>query len=54
MSFFGLTHRNIGIFKHMNAAIKGDKAMEILIPLGILVAWIILQAWILPRFGMQT
>ena len=49
MIFFGLTHRNIGIGQHMSAAIKGDKAMEILIPLGILVAWIILQAWILPQ-----
>ena len=38
----------------MRAAIRGDKTMEILIPLGILVAWIILQAWILPRFGVKT
>jgi len=28
--------------------------MEILIPLGILVVWIILQAWVLPRFGVKT
>jgi len=28
--------------------------MEILIPVGILVAWIILQAWILPHFGVKT
>ena len=28
--------------------------MEILIFLGVLVAWIILQAWVLPRFGVKT
>ena len=28
--------------------------MEILIPLGILVVWIILQVWVLPRFGVKT
>jgi hypothetical protein len=38
----------------MSAEIKGDKTMDIFIPLGILVAWIILQAWILPRFGVKT
>ena len=30
------------------------KMMEILIPLGFLVVWIILQAWVLPRFGGKT
>jgi hypothetical protein len=38
----------------MDAVIKGGKTMEILIPLGFLAAWIILQAWILPRFGVKT
>ena len=33
---------------------KGGKTMEILIPLGVLVVWIILQAWVLPRFGVKT
>jgi hypothetical protein len=33
---------------------KGGKAMEVLIPLGILVVWIILQAWVLPRLGVKT
>jgi len=28
--------------------------MEILIPFGILVVWIIFQVWILPRFGVKT
>jgi len=28
--------------------------MEVLIPLGILLVWIILQAWVLPRLGVKT
>jgi hypothetical protein len=32
----------------------GGKAMEVLIPLGVLVVWIILQAWVLPRLGVKT
>ncbi len=28
--------------------------MEILIPITVLVAWVILQAWVLPRFGVKT
>ncbi len=38
----------------MNAALKGGKTMEILFLLGFLVAWVILQAWVLPRFGVKT
>ena len=38
----------------MNTVTKGVKTMELFIPLGFLVAWIILQAWILPRFGVKT
>jgi hypothetical protein len=33
---------------------QGGNNMELLIPLGILAVWIILQAWVLPRFGVQT
>ena len=33
---------------------KRGPAMEILIPIAILVAWIILQVWVLPRFGVKT
>ena len=33
---------------------KGGKAMRILGPLTILVVWIILQAWVLPRLGVRT
>ena len=32
----------------------GGKTMESLIPLGVLVVWIILQAWVLPRLGVKT
>ena len=32
----------------------GGKTMEFLIPLGVLVVWIILQAWVLPRLGVKT
>jgi hypothetical protein len=32
----------------------GGKIMEILIPLCVLVGWIILQAWALPRLGVPT
>lgn len=33
---------------------KGGPAMEILIPIVVLVGWIVLQAWVLPRFGVKT
>ncbi len=33
---------------------KGGKAMEILIPLGFFAAWLILQIWVLPKFGVNT
>ena len=33
---------------------KGAKTMEFFIPLAVLVAWAILQAWVLPRFGVKT
>jgi hypothetical protein len=32
----------------------GGNKMELLIPLGVLVVWIILQAWVLPRLGVKT
>ena len=28
--------------------------MDFLLLLGVLVGWIVLQAWILPRFGVST
>jgi hypothetical protein len=30
------------------------RTMELLIPLGIVAVWIVLQAWVLPRFGVKT
>ena len=33
---------------------KGNQTMELFIPIVILVAWIVLQAWVLPRFGVNT
>jgi hypothetical protein len=33
---------------------RRGKAMEFLIPLGVLVVWIMLQAWVLPRLGVKT
>jgi hypothetical protein len=33
---------------------KGSRTMELFIPIVILVAWIVLQAWVLPRFGVHT
>ena len=27
---------------------------ELLLPLGILVAWFVLNAWVLPKFGVNT
>ena len=32
----------------------GGRVMEILVPLGIVAVWIILQAWVLPRMGVKT
>lgn len=32
----------------------GSATMEILVAVGVLVAWFALQAWILPRFGVST
>jgi hypothetical protein len=36
------------------ASKQGARLMEFLIPLGFLVVWIILQAWVLPRLGIKT
>lgn len=27
---------------------------ELLLPLGILVVWFVLNTWVLPRFGVKT
>ena len=58
MSFFGKLCRKIGTFMSIPSGNqlneRQGEIMEILIPLGVLVAWIILQAWVLPRFGVKT
>jgi hypothetical protein len=50
--------RIIGTFQPMNepSSVKnmGNKIMEILIPLAVVVAWVVLQVWVLPRFGVKT
>ena len=33
---------------------KEGTTLEILIFLGVFAAWIILQAWVLPRLGVKT
>jgi hypothetical protein len=42
----------------MNSDLTTDRergtAMEILIPTALFVAWIALQAWVLPRFDVKT
>jgi hypothetical protein len=42
----------------MNSSVTTERkkgtTMEILIPIAVLVAWIVLQAWVLPRFGVKT
>jgi hypothetical protein len=38
----------------MKAKGAGAGAMEIVIVLGFVVAWVVLQAWVLPRFGVST
>jgi hypothetical protein len=37
-----------------NPSEKSKSTMEILLPIAFLVAWIVLQAWVLPRFGVKT
>jgi hypothetical protein len=33
---------------------KRGVVMDILVPLAVFVVWVILQAWVLPRFGVKT
>jgi len=52
--WLGAKWRIIERYQHMSNVKKRGKAMEIYIPLGLMAAWIILQAWVLPRFGVKT
>ena len=40
--------------RNVTTARKKGPAMETLIPIAVLVAWIVLQVWVLPRFGVKT
>ncbi len=33
---------------------KGTVMRELLLPLGVLVIWFVLNAWVLPKFGVKT
>jgi hypothetical protein len=37
-----------------DSTMKGGKSVDVLIPLAMLAAWLILQTWVLPRFGVKT
>jgi hypothetical protein len=39
---------------YMTSERKRGSAMEVLIPIAVLVTWIVLQVWVLPRFGVKT
>jgi hypothetical protein len=39
---------------HLAPECEGGETMEVLILLGVLGAWIILQVWVLPRLGVKT
>jgi hypothetical protein len=39
---------------NLTPASRGGKTMAILIPLGVLVVWIVRQAWVLPRLAVKT
>ena len=56
--FFTLIDRNIGTLPTMDNNViterKRGPVMEILILIVFLAAWFILQAWVLPRFGVKT
>jgi len=38
----------------MNHQLRGSKLMEFALFLGLFAAWIVLQVWVLPRFGVKT
>jgi hypothetical protein len=33
---------------------SGLRAVDVLIPLAIIAGWVVLQMWVLPRFGVST
>jgi hypothetical protein len=35
-------------------SLRGNRAMDVLLLLGIFALWIILQVWVLPKLGVPT
>lgn len=58
MIFFGHKCRKLVTLRSVRKNVMSERkkgiVMEILIPLGILAGWVILQIWVLPRFGVRT
>jgi hypothetical protein len=61
VSFFGLKYRHVGIFLAMSRdasdRVKDPQRgnnMGLLLFQGVFVAWIMLQAWVLPRVGVKA
>jgi hypothetical protein len=54
--FFAHKYRNIETLPSMSikGTNTGGNKMELLIPLGVFVVWIVLQAMVLPRLGVKT
>ncbi len=46
--------RNVSAAHALRLMRKGKVMKELLLPLGILVVWFVLNAWVLPRFGVNT
>jgi len=50
-----LVSRNLPTTKAFNSSeSSGNKMKEFIVPIAILVAWIALNVWILPMFGIRT
>jgi len=56
--FFAYIYRCIGMLPVMGTTVTTERkrgpVMAIVVPIAILVAWIILQACVLPRLGVKT
>ncbi len=49
-----LTRTSCSVQEPLGQQRSGGKTMELLIPFGLLAVWFVLQAWVLPRFGVKT
>ena len=53
----GTCQRRLSLNVHMRPAshiAKNDKMKDLWLPLAIFAGWFVLNAWVLPKFGMQT